>query len=67
MLFAIGIKILHVNGIKQPSRDVSDVHEVLEITVYDDNKDHKYSFLGKVQLRIIKKINILRSFYHYCG
>ena len=42
----------------RPSRDVSDVHEVLEITVYDDNKDHKYSFLGKVQLRIIKEINL---------
>ena len=32
----------------QNFRDVNDVHEVLEITVYDDNKDHKYSFLGKV-------------------
>ena len=46
----------------QPSRDVSDVHEVLEVTVYDDNKDHKYSFLGKVQLGVIKEIILCRSF-----
>ena len=32
------------------------MHEVLEITVFDDNKDHKYSFLGKVWLGIIKSI-----------
>ena len=36
-------------------RDVTDVHEVLEFTVYDDNRDHKYSFLGKVWPRIVLK------------
>ena len=25
-----------------------DIHDVLEITVYDEDKDHKYEFLGKV-------------------
>ena len=29
------------------------MHDILEITVYDDNRDHKYSFLGKVQLEIM--------------
>ena len=48
----------------QPSRDVSDVHEVLEITVFDDNKDHKYSFLGKVRLKLIQKFNLCRFYYH---
>ena len=29
------------------------MHDILEITVYDDNRDHKYNFLGKVKLGII--------------
>ena len=28
--------------------DVQDIHDVLEVTVYDEDKDHKYEFLGKV-------------------
>ena len=55
---------MHSQTIFQPSRDVSDVHEVLEITVYDDNKDHKYSFLGKVELKMIQTINLSRFYYH---
>ena len=27
-----------------------DIHDVLEITVYDEDKDHKYEFLGKVNI-----------------
>ena len=30
--------------------DVSDIHDVLEITVFDEDKEHKYEFLGKVIL-----------------
>ena len=29
------------------SSHVKDIHDVLEITVYDEDKDHKYEFLGK--------------------
>ena len=36
-------------------RDVTDIHEVLEVTVFDDNRDHKYSFLCKVWQRIVLK------------
>ena len=28
--------------------DVRDIHDVLEITVFDEDKEHKYEFLGKV-------------------
>ena len=31
-----------------PPSDVQDIHDVLEVTVYDEDKDHKYEFLGKV-------------------
>lgn len=27
-----------------------DIHDVMEMTVYDEDKDHKYEFLGKVRL-----------------
>ena len=30
--------------------DVRDIHDILEITVYDEDKEHKYEFLGKVSL-----------------
>ena len=33
-----------------PSSDVQDIHDVLEVTVYDEDKDHKYEFLGKVDI-----------------
>ena len=39
-----------------PSSDVQDIHDVLEVTVYDEDKDHKYEFLGKVDI-------ILRTFF----
>ena len=45
-------------------RDVTDVHEVLEVTVYDDNRDHKYSFLGKVWPRI--ELNNLQWIEELC-
>ena len=33
---------------------VKDIHDVLEITVYDEDKDHKYEFLGKVSIPLLK-------------
>ena len=32
------------------SSDVKDIHDWLEITVYDEDKDHSYEFLGKVKI-----------------
>jgi hypothetical protein len=29
--------------------DVRDIHDVLEVTVYDEDSAHKYEFLGKVR------------------
>ena len=34
--------------------DVKDIHDVLEVTVYDEDKDHKYEFLGKVSIPLLK-------------
>ena len=35
-----------------PSSDVQDIHDVREVTVYDEDKDHKYEFLGKVDITL---------------
>ena len=47
-----------------PSSDVQDIHDVLEVTVYDEDKDHKYEFLGKVDIILstfflLGKVNII--------
>ncbi|XP_015785297.1 multiple C2 and transmembrane domain-containing protein isoform X1 [Tetranychus urticae] len=33
---------------------VRDIHEVLEITVYDEDRDKKFEFLGKVAIPLLK-------------
>ncbi|XP_040567198.1 multiple C2 and transmembrane domain-containing protein isoform X4 [Lepeophtheirus salmonis] len=43
--------------------DVKDIHDVLEVTVYHDNKDHKYEFLGKVAIPLLKIRNNDRKWY----
>jgi len=35
------------------SFDVQDIHDVLEVTVYDEDKDHKYEFLGKIMVPLL--------------
>ena len=30
--------------------DVRDIHDVLEVTVYDEDSAHKYEFLGRVSI-----------------
>ena len=37
--------------------DVRDIHDVLEITVYDEDKEHKYEFLGKVNTLVFFLLN----------
>ena len=43
--------------------DVKDIHDVLEITVYDEDKDHKCEFLGKVALPLLKIKNNERRWF----
>lgn len=34
--------------------DVKDIHDILEVSIYDEDKDHKYEFLGKLSLPLLK-------------
>ena len=43
--------------------DVKDIHDWLEVTVYDEDKDHKYEFLGKVKIPLLKIRNSERRWY----
>ena len=46
--------------------EVRDIHDILEITVLDEDKDHKYEFLGKVRLVAwLGLIRFLRLWFHY--
>ena len=36
------------------SRDVNDIHSVLEVTVYDQDKDHAVDFLGKLASPVLQ-------------
>ena len=43
--------------------DVKDIHDVLEITVFDEDKDHKYEFLGKVVIPLLRIKNSDKRWY----
>ena len=43
--------------------DVKDIHDVLEITVFDEDKDHKYEFLGKVVIPLLRIKNSEKRWY----
>ena len=43
--------------------DVKDIHDVLEVTVYDEDKDHKYEFLGRVKIPLLRIKNNERRWY----
>ena len=36
--------------------DIEDINEILEVTLYDENKFRKYDFLGKVSKSLYLKI-----------
>ena len=42
---------------------MKDIHDVVELTVYDEDKDHKYEFLGKLKIPLLKIRNSERRWY----
>jgi len=43
--------------------DIKDVYEVLEVTVYDDNGDNNYEFLGKIHIPLLNVENGKERWY----
>lgn len=43
--------------------NVKDINNVLEVTVYDEDRDHKVEFLGKVIIPLLKIRNGERKWY----
>ena len=43
--------------------DVRDIHDVVEITVYDEDKDHKFEFLGRIVIPLLRIKNGERKWY----
>ncbi|GAB6031201.1 hypothetical protein CHUAL_009020 [Chamberlinius hualienensis] len=43
--------------------NVKDIHSVLEVTVYDEDRDHKVEFLGKVEIPLLRIQNGERKWY----
>ena len=39
--------------------DIRDIHDIVEITVFDEDKDHKYEFLGKVLVPLLSHVDAL--------
>ncbi len=39
------------------SSNVKDIHSVLEVSVYDEDRDKKVEFLGKVAIPLLKVCN----------
>ncbi len=42
---------------------VKDINSVLEVTVYDEDKDHKVEFLGKVAIPLLRIRNGEKRWY----
>jgi hypothetical protein len=43
--------------------NVKDINSVLEVTVYDEDRDHKVEFLGKVAIPLLKIRNGEKRWY----
>lgn len=46
------------------SSEVKDIHDFLDLTVYDEDKDHKYEFLGRVRVPLLRIRNNERRWYY---
>lgn len=46
-----------------PDSNVKDINSVLEVTVYDEDRDHKVEFLGKVAIPLLKIRNGEKRWY----
>ncbi|CAG0923484.1 unnamed protein product [Notodromas monacha] len=44
-------------------RNVKDIHSVLEVTVYDEDRDNKVDFLGKVSIPLLRIQNGEKKWY----
>lgn len=42
---------------------VKDIHDYLDVTVFDEDKDHKYEFLGKVRIPLLRIRNNEKRWY----
>lgn len=43
--------------------NVKDINSVLEVTVYDEDRDHRFEFLGTVSIPLLRIQNGLRKWY----
>jgi len=43
--------------------DIKDIHDIVEATVYDEDKDHKFEFLGKVMIPLLRVQNGEKKWY----
>lgn len=53
VLFCVWYKTL-----SSPCSNVKDIHSVLEITVYDEDRDRSADFLGKVAIPLLNVSSI---------
>lgn len=42
---------------------MKDINSVLEVTVYDEDRDHRFEFLGTVSIPLLRIQNGLRKWY----
>ena len=52
--YCISTKALHTFVAFNDFSPVQDIHSVLEVTVYDEDRDKKFDFLGKVAIPLMK-------------